>query len=502
MKKEREQWQSRVGFLLATMGSAIGLGNIWRFAYMAYENGGGAFLVPYVIALVTAGIPLMILELGIGHKKVASAPLAYAKIIKRWEWLGWWAVTFIMFGIALYYSVIISWCLNYLFFSVNKSWGTSVEEFFFKSFLGITSGPWDIGGIRSTILIGLAFIWFVSWFIVYRGIGKGIEFANKVFMPLLFILILVLVVWSITLEGAKDGIIAYLKPNFSVLKHPRVWIDAYSQVFFSLSLGFGILIAYASYLPEENNITGNAVLISVADSLFAILAGFAVFSILGYMAFQTGGSIESVISEGIGLAFVAYPQAINLLPAFGNVFGVIFFLALVLAGLTSLVSIIEAFVAAVIDKFDFKRGRVVTVVSLLGFMGAIIFTTGGGLFWLDIVDHFLSHYGLVVVGILECILVGWLFHIELIRDHVNRISEFKVGLWWNLMIKFFIPFVLTTMLLWDLTNEFKRPYGGYGWDAIFAIGVCWLLVTLIIAFVFTWFPWRKDVFYRNTIRNN
>jgi NSS family neurotransmitter:Na+ symporter len=397
-----------------------------------------------------------------------------------------------MFGIALYYSVIISWCLNYLFLSFKKAWGADVNNFFFKEFLVTTSGPLEVGGVKFPILLGSVFIWFLNWLIVYRGIGRGIELANKIFMPLLFILVAILVLWSVTLEGAKGGIIVYLKPNFSILSRPKVWIDAYSQVFFSLGLGFGILIAYASYLPERSNITGNAILVSIADSSFSVFAGFAVFSILGYMAYKTGRPIESVVYQGIGLAFVTYPQAINLLPAFGNIFGVIFFLALVVAGLTSLISIVEAFVAATVDKFDLSRGRVISVVSILGFIGGIIFTTGGGLFWLDIVDHFLSHYGLVVVGILECILVGWLFRIEIIRNHINKVSNLKVGFWWDFTIKFLIPIALTIILTWDLVNELKKPYGGYGWDAIWIIGVDWLLITLIIALILAWFPWKEN----------
>lgn len=475
---------------MATIGSAVGLGNIWRFSYLAYEDGGGAFLVPYVIALFTAGIPLMMLEFGIGHKKAGSAPLAYAKIIKRWEWLGWWAVTFVMFGIVLYYSVVISWCANYFLIALTRGWGSNVDGFFFNSFLGTTSGPWELGGIQLPIFAGLILVWIINWFVVYRGIGEGVELANKLFMPLLFILIAVLVFWSLTLDGAEVGLAAYLKPDFSTLAEPRVWIDAYSQVFFSLSLGFGILVAYASYLPEKTNITGNALIASIVDSMFAIFAGFAVFAVLGYMAQETGQPVESVVSDGIGLAFVAYPKAMNLLPAFGNVFGAIFFLALVIAGLSSSISIIEAFTSAVIDKFDVARGKVISVISVLGFLGGIIFTTGGGLFWLDIVDHFISHYGLVIVGILECILVGWLFQIEIIREHINMVSNLKLGSWWNFTIKFFTPSVLGVVLVWDLINEVRQPYGGYGWDSILIIGVDWLLITLVVALVFTWLPWR------------
>ena len=493
IEKTRGQWKSRSGFILAAIGSAIGLGNIWRFSYMAYDNGGGAFLIPYFIALLTAGIPLMILEFGIGSRKRGSAPLSFFKIDKRWEWLGWWSVMFVMFGIVLYYSVIISWCLNYFVYSFNLSWGSDPNGFFFNTFLGKTSGPGEIGNIRSSIIFGLLIIWFFNWLIVYKGVQKGIETANKVFMPLLFILTAILVFWSISLEGARAGIISYLKPDFEKLSHPKVWIDAYSQIFFTLSLGFGIMIAYASYLPKKSDITANAFIASGVNCFYSFFAGFAVFATLGYMSAKTGEPIEEVVTQSIGLAFVAYPKAISILPALGKMFGAIFFLCLVVAGLSSSISIIEAFTAAIMDKFRLGRKKVVTFLSVVGFAGGIIFTTGGGLFWLDIVDHFLCHYGLVVVGLLECILVGWIFRAEKVREYVNRVSNFRIGTWWNFLIRYFIPIILGIIIIADLVKELSQPYEDYSWSSLILIGWNWLLITLIAAFVLARRPWKGEI---------
>ncbi len=283
---KRERWGSEWGFVLAAVGSAVGLGNIWRFSYMAYDNGGGAFLIPYTIALLTVGIPLLILEFGIGHERIGSAPLAFAKISPRWEVLGWWAVVFVMFGIVLYYTVIISWCLNYLVFSLSLSWGKDPDAFFFKEFLGLSSGPSEVGTVRGNILMGLIIIWVLNSVIVYRGVTKGIELANRIFMPMLLGLTAILVIWSLTLDGAWVGIRAYLTPDFSVLVKPKVWLDAFSQIFFTLSLGFGIMIAYASYLPKKANIMRNAIVTALVNGGYSIFAGFAVFAILGYMADQ------------------------------------------------------------------------------------------------------------------------------------------------------------------------------------------------------------------------
>ena len=488
---KREQWKSQFGFLLAAVGSAIGLGNIWRFSYMAYDNGGGAFLIPYLTALLTAGVPLLILEFGIGHERIGSAPLAYAKIKKNWEWLGWWAVTLVMFGIVLYYTVVIAWCLNFFVLSFNLGWGNDPDSYFFKDFLSVSTAPSDIGQIRSPIFAALVIVWFLNWFILYRGVQKGIELANKIFMPLLFFLTAVLVFWSLSLEGAMNGVSAYLTPDFSKLSNPKVWIDAYSQIFFTLSLGFGIMIAYASYLPEKSNISKIAILTGFLNSGYSLFAGLAVFSVLGFMATSHGIPVSEIVSQSIGLAFVAYPKAVSLIPG-GNIFGATFFLCLVVAGLSSSISIIEAFTAAMVDKFGLRRKPFIIRVSILGFMGSVIFTTQSGLLWLDIVDHFLTHYGLVVVGIAECILVGWFFKLKALRDHINRISSVKLGVWWDILIKYFVPLVLGVILFGDLHNELSKPYGGYSWTSLVLIGGDWLMLTLIAAFIIASRPWRTQ----------
>ncbi len=488
---EREHWKNQLGFVFAAVGSAVGLGNIWRFSYMAYSHGGGAFLIPYIVALFSAGIPLLILEFAIGQERVGSAPLAYAKIRKNWEWVGWWSVTFVMFGIVLYYTVIIAWCLNFFIFSFDLAWGRDPNGFFFNKFLAVTRFPSEIGKVRPHIVIALFVVWFINWGIVYRGVRRGIEYINKIFMPLLFILTAVLVFWSISLNGSMMGIRAYIEPDFSKLLDPNVWIDAYSQIFFTLSLGFGIMIAYASYLPKKANIVRDAVLTAVINSGYSLFAGIAVFSVLGFMAKAQGKAISEVVSQSIGLAFVAYPKAISLIPG-GQFFGAIFFLCLVVAGLSSSISIIEAFVSAMIDKFGFRREAIITLLSMLGFLGSIIFTTQAGLLWLDIVDHFITHYGLVVVGIAECLLVGWFSDIRALREHINSISSIKLGSYWDAAIKYFIPSVLGTILIGDLYTEVRQPYGGYSWTSIILIGWNWLFLTIIIAAVFASRPWKTD----------
>lgn len=489
--KPREQWKSQMGFMLAAIGSAVGLGNIWRFSYIAYKNGGGAFLIPYLTALLTAGIPLLILEFGIGHERIGSAPLAYHKIKPKWEWLGWWAVVFVMFGIELYYTAVISWCANYFVMSFNLAWGGDPNVYFFKEFLQLSSGPSEVGSLRMPVVIGLVVVWFANWIIVYRGVQKGIEKASVIFMPLLLLLTLVLVGWSVTLPGASEGIRAYTTPDFSRIGEFSVWRDAYSQIFFTLSLGFGIMIAYASYLPDKANITRNALVTGFSNSGYELLAGFAVFSVLGFMASAEGKPISEVVAQSIGLAFVAYPKALSMIPG-GNILGAVFFLCLFIAGMTSSISIIEAFTSAYVDKFGASRERVVSAVCAIGFTGSLMFATRGGLFWLDIVDHFITHYGLVVVGLGECLIVAWIFKTRVLREHINAISTVKLGAGWESIIKYFLPGILLTMVLGDLWLEFRQPYENYSWAAIVFIGVSWIVMTIVAAVIIALRPWATE----------
>ena len=488
----RSTWKSRSGFILAAIGSAVGLGNIWRFSYLTYENGGGAFLIPYLVALFTAGIPLLILEFGIGHERIGSAPLAFRKIGEKWEWLGWWPLMFTMFGIVLYYSVVIAWCVGFMFYSINLSWGDNPDKFFFESFLNLSSSPSEISNIQTPILAGLLAVWLITWGIIMRGVSRGVELANRIFMPLLLILTLILVFWSVNLEGAMVGITAYLKPDFTKLADPDVWVSAYGQIFFTLSLGFGIMIAYASYMPHNSNITGSAAITALANSGFSLLSGFGVFAILGFMSVTQNQPLEEVVTQSIGLAFVAYPKAISLIGDAGPLFGILFFLSLTVAGVSSAISIVEAFVSGAEDKFGINRKMLATVLCFLGFVGGIIFTTDGGLFWLDIVDHFINNYGLVVAGLLECIVVGWFFNLDIIRKHLNKVSKLQLGTWWNWVIKLCLPLFLAVILFTQLVKELSTPYEGYSWASLIGIGWSWVGITLLVSFILAVRPWKTE----------
>ncbi len=371
---------------------------------------------------------------------------------------------------------------------------------YFGTFLGVSSGVWNIKGFRVPIVLAVALVWFINWYITYKGIEKGIEKAVKVMMPLLFVITAVVIVWSLSLKGAGNGIRHYVTPDFSRIVSKDVWIAAYGQIFFSLSLGFGIMIAYASYLPRKTNLFRNSLIVGFTNSAYEVLAGFGVFSILGYMALKQGVEIKEVVKSGIGLAFVAYPEAISLLP-FGRVFGVLFFFLLVIAGITSSISIIEAFTAAFLDKFHVSRQRVITTICAVGFAGSLLFTTYAGLYWLDIVDHFLNAYGLITVGIVEAIVIGWLYRTNKLKYHIvaqlglsgrrHKLFNYVVLRLWMYCIRFVTPVALGIAMVNSLLQEFSKPYEGYPISGILVLGVGWLLVTHVFAFGIAGLPWQK-----------
>lgn len=497
----RGSWHSNLGFLMAAIGSAIGLGNVWRFSYMAYEHGGGAFLVPYFAALLLAGIPIMVLEYGIGHREKGSSPLSFARLDRRFETLGWWMPVVAMFGIMLYYSVIIGWCVNYFFYSFTLAWGDDPQGFFFNSFLQLSDSATHLGGIRIPVLLSTLLVWILCWLICYQDVRHGIERASVIFMPLLFLLTLIMVGWTLSLDGAWEAITGhYLKPDWGKINllaaepearaaAAKVWAAAFGQIFFTLSLGFGIMITYASYLPARNNIAQNAVLTCVINCTYSLIAGLAVFGIVGFMAAGQGVPFNEAIKGGPQLAFVVFPKAISQLPAFNSLFGALFFLVLVIAGLTSGVSLIEAFACSLTDKFSWSRQQVVSFLCLAGFAGSLIFMTRAGLYILDIADHFITSYGLVLGGLLQCVLIGWLVGVEDLRRHLNRVGS-KVPKIWNFFIRYLTPVVLLGLLLLSLAGDLKENYGGYPTDQLLGYGGGWLLLCLLAALILAFRPWR------------
>jgi NSS family neurotransmitter:Na+ symporter len=505
---ERSLWGSRAGFLLAAIGSAVGLGNIWRFSYMAHQNGGGAFLIPYFTAMIIAGIPIMVAEYALGHRFQGSPPLVFSKINKKLEWAGWWMPVVATVGIMLFYAVVIGWCFNYFFYSFDLSWGNDTQKFFYNTFLQWPeekSQLFVFHSINWNILLSTFAVWVICWAICYKEVNHGIEKACLIFMPLMIVLTVILVVWTITLDGAAEGIRHYITPDWdkiNVIKNGfnpalnkaewQVWTAAFGQIFFTLSLGFGIMITYASYLPKKTNLAGNALVVSLSDCAYSLFAGFAVFGVLGFMAKTQGVALQEVVKEGPALCFITYPQAINQLPFARPAFGALFFLTLIVAGLSSGISLIEAFACSVIDKFKVKRGILVTAICTAGFFGSVIFTTNIGLFVLDIVDHFINNYGLLTGGLIECIIIGWFLRTRAMREHVNNSGGIvRLPAAWDWCLKIITPLILLTIIIMALVADFGSRYGDYPMWMLLSFGLGALLITLAPSIIVSFAKWPE-----------
>ncbi len=429
-----------MGFILAASGSAIGLGNIVMFSSNAYRFGGGAFYLPYFIALFLVGMPVMVAEFGLGASTRKSFPLAMRVAGGRaGEFAGWFAILNAGF-ITMYYITILGWVAGMawgaLTTDVTASFGASAKPPFFDSFK-MTYGPF----------FGVVLVWILNLLIVSRG-TKSIEPVVKVFLPLMWLAMIVLVFVGMSLPGGFEGVKVLFTPQPEVLGDLSVWQGALSQMFFSLSLGFGVMTAYASYLPKDSDLTHNAVTTSLLNCGFEWIAGVAVFSILFSFAIAPSSST-------IAMMFYVVPAGIAAMPFAAKAFAIGFFLLLLVAGLTSSISLLEALVAAGQDKFRLPRWRTLAIFGTVGVIGSLVFALPAaalpglplGLWLLDLTDHWAFGYGLLIVGLVECIVIGWVVGSGRIRDFVNANSRFRLGVWFDLLLRFVIPGLLLMILI-------------------------------------------------------
>lgn len=474
----REQFTGQYGFIIAAVGSAIGLGNIWRFPGVAYTNGGGAFVIPYLVALLTAGIPILFLDYALGHRYRGSSPSVFRRINRKFEALGWFQVM-ICIVIMAYYAVILAWAVRYTAFSVNLAWGDDALTFFTGDFLRV-SEPGFNGEIVPGIFWPLVLVWGAAAILIAAGVSRGVEKLNRLFIPLLVVMFGALVVRALFLDGAIDGLNALFTPNWSALTDYRVWIAAYSQIFFSLSIAFGIMITYSSYLKKKADITSTGLVTAFANSSFEILAGIGVFATLGFMAAQEGVTVNEL--EGITgpiLSFVTFPTVISMMPG-GPIFGVLFFLSLTIAGFTSLLSLLQVASSAFQEKFALTR-RVSSfiVVGITGFLSVVFFSTTNGLNALDVVDKYINELGIVSSAIIMAVLLaGRAKKLPVLRQHLNHYSSFKVGKWWDVLAGVVSPLVLTVIFVLTVRSLLVEGYGGLPESFIYQFG--WIMMALVV----------------------
>lgn len=439
----REQWGSRTGFILATIGAAVGLGNIWRFAYIAGENGGAVFLFVYLVFVMLIGLPLVIAELALGRRGQGDAVAAFTRDAPEsvWRHAGWIAV--VGAGLILsYYSVIAGWALKYFIGAASGDlWRSAAGGLgaYFEGFISDAMEPllWQL-----IMLIGAATV-------VASGVKGGIERINLWLMPLLALIVLLLAAFALTLPGSSKGVSFLFAPDWSALSRPSVYLNALGQAFFSLGVGMAVFITYGSYLSRETRIPGAAATIAVGDTVFAMVAGLAIFPAV----FALGGDPAA----GPRLAFITFPQVLLQMPG-GVWIGVVFFLLLSAAALTSMISLLEVPVAVATDRLGLSRPRAAAIITAtifaIGIPSALSYGVlgawkPGGQPVLDAIDHGISNFVLPICGLSIALFVGWRLAPANAKDSAN-LAGTAIGTVWLWLLRIGVPVTITIILMRSL----------------------------------------------------
>lgn len=457
MKKERNSFSGTIGFVLAAAGSAVGLGNIWRFPYLAAKDGGGLFLVIYLVLALTFGFTLLSTEIAIGRKTKQSPLTAYSKIHKSWKPLGVIACL-VPVIIMPYYCAIGGWVLKYFIAYLTGNGMAAAEDGYFTGFITSDIEP---------VIMMFIFLFAVA-FIIFRGVNKGIEASSQIIMPVLLLLVIIIAIFSLTIShtGADgvtrtglEGFKIYVVPDFSGLTVKgffSVLVDAMGQLFFSLSVAMGIMVAYGSYVKDDANLTKSINQIEIFDTAVAFLAGVmiipAVFTFMG---------TEGMQASGPSLMFVSLPKVFAAMGKIGNITGCLFFAMVLFAAVTSAMSVMEAVVSSFMDQFHISRTKASCIEALIALVAGIIVCLGYNIMYfevtlpngavaqiLDIMDYISNNLLMPVVAIGTCILIGWIVKPKTIIDEVEK-SGCKFGRKWLYipMIKVIAPILLIILLL-------------------------------------------------------
>ncbi len=460
--KNRGSFKSRIGFVLSAAGSAVGLGNLWRFPYLAAKNGGGLFIFIYIFLAFTFGFSLLTTEIAIGRKTGKSPINAFMELNKKSAWIGYFELAVPMI-ILPYYSVIGGWVFKYTYTYLigNGSMAVDSTGGFFHNVIGLnTNGIFQLPSVFWFLLfMGLTAVF------VYLGVDKGIEKCSKILMPILIILILFISAYSLTLKDslsgrtALDGLKIYLTPNFegmTVLKFLRTFLDAAGQLFYSMSIAMGIMITYGSYSNRKSSLLKSVKEIEIFDTGVALFSGLimvpAVFCFLGN---------DGLSKAGPSLMFIALPQVFNAMGTFGNIIGVLFFFLVIFAAITSSISIMEAIVSMIMDRFNLKRSVAATITLIISAIIGLITCLGYNALYfdimlpngthaqvLDLLDYIANNLLMPIVSAATCILVGWFVGIKKIADEVTRNGEkfTRRGLY-SVMTKYICPIILIAIFL-------------------------------------------------------
>lgn len=505
----RGQWSSKIEFLLAVAGQIIGLGNVWRFPYLCYKNGGGVFFIPYILFLFTCGIPLFLLETALGQYTSQGSITCWRKICPLFEGLGYGSQIVVLYS-SIYYIIILAWAFLYLFSSFSSelpwancrnSWNTHtcfefdqrpdhfnmtipqnatspVREFWERRVLNITGHMEELGSIRWELALCLLLSWIICYFCVWKGVrstGKVVYFTAT--FP--YLMLAVLLIRGLTLPGAYLGINFYLYPDPSRLSDPQVWMDAGTQIFYSYAICIGCLTALGSYNKYNNNCYKDCVYLCLLNSGTSFVAGFAIFSALGFMAHEQNTDISKVAESGPGLAFIAYPRAVAMMP-FPQVWAIFFFVMIISLGLDSEFVGLEALTTAVSDMYPayFHKGHrrklLLLLISVISFCAGLVMVTEGGLYIFQVFDYYAcSGMTLLLFAILQSVCIGWVYGSDRFYDNIEDMIGYKPFSLIKYCLKYITPLVCLGTFLFSLikytplkfNNEIEYPWWGYalGW---------------------------------------
>lgn len=446
-EENRSQWNSRFGFMMAMIGSAVGLGNIWRFPNVIYFNGGGSFLIPYIVALFLLGISFVMVEYALGYRFKSSISKILYSIHQKLEPVGW-VVLLIIFLILTYYVCVIGWDLIYFLLSFSKGWGADPNTYFAVNVLQASAGIEGITAFVPGVLIAVLVIWAVIFTITQSNLNKGIELVSKILIPVLCLMVVIIVVFSLTLPGAGVGLTQLFTPDWNQLLNFNVWLAAFGQIVFSLSLGMAIAVTYSSYLPDGSKLVDSALTVAFSNSAFEVFNSVGVFAILGFMSVASAIPISGIITEGsyMGLAFIVFPQVFNVMGSYAFIIGPLFFGCILFAGITSAIALVEPISLTITEKFGIKRNKSAALVCGLGLLVSLLFTTQAGLFILTAFDTFLNNFALLLTIVIECIIFGWIYDFDKLIETMNEFSTIKVGKTWKFVIRYALPICI--LIFW------------------------------------------------------
>jgi len=539
----RGTWTGKLDFILSCIGYAVGLGNIWRFPYLCYRNGGGAFLIPYFTFLVICGMPLFMLEICFGQFG-SLGPISIWRVCPLFKGLGY-GMAIIAGIVVIYYNVIISWTIYYLYLSMNSvlPWGscnnwwntdkctkdsvtdssnitscnfgdnctqinstyingtqfneevslgynttttniteiddllktTSSQEFWSHYVLQISSGIEEPGSLRSELLICLFLAWILVFFCLFRGVktsGKVVYFSAT--FP--YLVLIILMIRGVTLPGAWEGIIFYLTPKWEKLTHFKVWGEAATQIFYSVGMGWGSILTFASYNRFHHNCYRDAIVVPIINCGTSIFAGFVVFSIIGFMAHETKTPIEEVVSQGPGLVFIVYPEAVTKLPI-APFWALLFFSMIFAIGLDSQFGMFECVVSSFVDEFAVLRRRkllVTGVIALLMFALGLPCITNGGVFVLQLMDWYASAFSLMVISIFETVVICWIYGVDRFIEDIRMMVNVTPNRFFVVCWMFITPVTIVFILLFTFINHTPVTYNDIPYPS-WAIALGWML---------------------------